>query len=245
MYHEKNIDGPGVSTMRKWWIHYCDYNELPIRTKRKLDRLAKKKRKNGSAIKYTKKWSRFYIAHLRQLLLDNPEYYLDEFTEELMVRTGQLFHPSSVSVVLRKRLGYSLKVYSEVARQRNEAIRSVYKAVLAVIYKYVDQLVFVDKAAKDENASRRSKAWGRVGEDLTLNRWFKEEVRYTLLAAANVNGFIPESCYLKYRNGSEASKTSEGASGTVDQENFADWVEFFYVLTLVKSVLMNQIPSSF
>ena len=43
VYHEKNIDGPGVSTMRKWWIHYCDYNELPIRTKRKLDRLAKKK----------------------------------------------------------------------------------------------------------------------------------------------------------------------------------------------------------
>ena len=71
------------------------------------------------------------------------------------------------------------------------------------------------------------KAWGRVGENLTLNRWFKEEVRYTLLSAANITGLIPESCFLKYRNGSEASKTGEGASGTVDQDSFADWVEFF------------------
>ena len=63
-----------------------------------------------------------------------------------------------------------------------------------------------------------------------INRWFRKEVKYILIAAADINGCIPESCVNYYRN--ESSK--EGASGTVGQEDFETWVEFYLVPLLGK-----------
>ena len=42
--------------------------------------------------------------------------------------------------------------------------------------------------------------------------WFKNEVRYTLIAAADVNGFIPSACHTVMRD----ELLEEGAAGTVD-----------------------------
>ena len=50
-----------------------------------------------------------------------------------------------------------------------------------------------------------------------------------MMGACNITGFLPECCKLHMRSGTQASKTSEGASGTVDQEEFALWIEHFIV----------------
>ena len=149
--------------------------------------------------------------------------------EELYIRTGLLFHPTSVSRVLRKRLGYSLRVYAEVAKQRNGALRELYLACLDVLLDDVKQLLFLDEAAKDRLASRRAKAWGRTGGNFELTKWFLEDFRYMMMGACNITGFLPECCKLHMRSGTQALKTLEGASGTVDQEKFALLIEHFIV----------------
>ena len=216
--------------MEGWYKHYEDHHEFPYITQRFYKDLEKRKsRRKGAPIKFTRKWSPYFIRLLQSILKDHPEFYLDEFVEELYVRSGVLFNPSSVSLVLRKRLGYSLRVYAEVARQRNEAQRQLFLACLRVLVKDVRQMICLDETAKDRNASRRSKAWGRIGEKLAIEKWFEGEIRYTMMGTCDVTGFLAQCCKLHYRSGSEASKTSEGASGTVDQKEFAEWIEDFIV----------------
>jgi len=46
-------------------------------------------------------------------------------------------------------------------------------------------------------------------------------VRYTLIAAANINGFIPSACHTVLRD----QISEEGAAGTVDSDYFLYWVK--------------------
>ena len=81
--------------------------------------------------------------------------------------------------------------------------------------------VFIDETHKDRNASRRRRAWGKQNSGgIALNRWFKNTIQYTMIIAANIDGFIPATCEIFHRN--EAS--DEGAAGTVDRDNFVEWV---------------------
>ena len=54
-----------------------------------------------------------------------------------------------------------------------------------------------------------------------MRRWFKSEVRYTLIGVADVNGFIESACQTYIRD----EISDEGAAGTVTREIFEDWVE--------------------
>ena len=106
---KQQVSCPGKTTLEGWYKHYEDHHEFPYVTQRFYKDLEKRKsRRKGAPIKFTRKWSPYFIKLLQNILRDHPEFYLDEFVEELYVRSGVLFHPSSVSLVLRKRLGYSL-----------------------------------------------------------------------------------------------------------------------------------------
>ena len=63
---------------------------------------------------------------------------------------------------------------------------------------------------------------------LVLNSWYRYEVRYTLIAAADINGFIIPACVTVDRD--EISQ--EGAAGTVNREFFVHWVKEYLCPTL-------------
>ena len=67
-------------------------------------------------------------------------------------------------------------------------------------------------------------AEGEVGggrtREVKLRQWFKNVVRYTLIAAADINGFIEAACETVDRE----ELSEEGAAGTVDREYFIRWV---------------------
>ena len=56
-----------------------------------------------------------------------------------------------------------------------------------------------------------------------IQEWFESVTRYTLIAAADINGFIPAACHTVLRD--EISE--EGAAGTVDGEYFKYWVKYY------------------
>ena len=113
------------------------------------------------------------------------------------------FHSLQSIAFLKEKLGYSLQVCHEAARQRNEFERQQYKTALECLVSHPNQLVFVDETHKDQQASRRRKAWGiRNSGGVTLRRWFASKVRYTMIASMDVDGFIDSTvgCVLRKDN---------------------------------------------
>ena len=53
------------------------------------------------------------------------------------------------------------------------------------------------------------------------HEWFQSVVRYTLIAAADINGFIVSACHTVLRD----TISDEGAAGTVDGDYFLYWVK--------------------
>ena len=214
------------SNIRRWWIFYDKYGETHIIVSKKLQQL--RKRYGSTRVSMNDNT----IHELQRIVDAHPEYYLDELVASVARVCGVLYHPSTISRVLRRKLGYSLQVLQEVATQRNELLRESYRSALRHLLKNghsVSSLVFIDETHKDRSASRRRRGWGkRNSGGLLIRRWFREEVRYTLIAAADINGFVTDACMNFYRNDS----SREGASGTVRREDFERWVEYSLVPTL-------------
>ena len=204
--------------------HYHFYDEMPYETRAFYDSL----RKKGRYFKYgNNMFENTELLNILKVILNNhPEYYLDQFVHDLYKQTHILVSPSSVYRCLYHRLNYRLLAVQEIAKQRNEEDRELFKAALADVLEHPNMLVLVDETHKDKNASRKKRAWGRRGENLELSRWFQDTVRYTLIGVADFDGFISEACCLVRRDNSEAEfTTAEGSAGTVMQERFLQFVK--------------------
>ena len=160
------------------------------------------------------------IRSVKQIVDDHPEYYLDEIQNELCHRMNILLSISALHGILTNKLGYTLQVCYEAAAQRNEGERALYNSALHALTSNVNQLVFVDETHKDRLASRRRRAWGRRNSGgIALIRWFKSSVRYTMIAAMDIDGMIDSSIDCVKRTG------NPDQNDTVDCEHFEFWVE--------------------
>jgi transposase len=89
-------------TLRRWRQHFDLFGEVPAST-------WLRNRKGGTIRrKYSRLVTPVVKAYLQNLIHDTPQLYLDEFSDKIFERTGQLFHPSTVHRLL-KSLGWSLK----------------------------------------------------------------------------------------------------------------------------------------
>ena len=79
-----------------------------------------------------------------------------------------------------------------------------------------ERLVMIDETHKYRNAARRIRGWCKKKSDAENNKWYRNCVRYTLMAAADINGFIVGSCHTALRD----QISNEGAAGTVDASFF-------------------------
>ena len=131
--------------------------------------------------------------YLCSLALSHPELYLDELQEKL-IADGRT--PVSIATISKclKRNSLSLRQLTRVARQRSEIeISNFYQRIEGLD---MEQFVFVDETAKDASSARRRRGWVVKGSDATvIERLVRhEDDRYTLIAALNLDGFIPEAC---------------------------------------------------
>ena len=141
----------------RWWAFYVNWGEIHIVIKERM-KFVRKKYKLGSS-----RMNPTHLEELKRILDVHPEFYLDEFMEELASRTGVYYSISTISRTLRQKLNYSLKVCYERATQQCEALRGCYRSA---VHGYLDNhkdppmLIFIDETHKDKNASRRRRAWG-------------------------------------------------------------------------------------
>jgi hypothetical protein len=156
------------------------------------------------------------------ILNENPEFYLDEIVDAYFKKTKILLHPFTIWRKLMKQ-GYRLKVYSERAKQQNEADRAAYMKALHLIVRNPNQVLLIDETHKDKRSSRRSRAWGRVGHEVVVDKWYHDGKRYTMMGVADVNGFVQSACVC-FRRDELFDDPQGGASGTVNKQVFIDWL---------------------
>ena len=128
-----------------------------------------------------------HSTDLKEIINNNPEYYLDEIAVELVKKVGVYLPFSTFYKTITKRLKYSLQVCYEAAKQRNEMERRRYKEALQIVVKDPRQVLVIDEAHKDKRASRRRRTWGRRNSGgVTLLKWFRSKVRYTMITGISI-----------------------------------------------------------
>ena len=185
--------------------------EKPSETKQKMKKINRLAKKNKATSVVT------IINTLKHIVDEKSELCLEEIAEELAERSNCFLSMSTISRVLKNQVGHSLQVCYENSIQRNELERIRHKEVLRVLVNDVAELFFIDETHKDRNSSRRMRAWGVTNSGgMAMNRWFRSNVRYSLIAAMDINGFIPTILDIVRRDGI----SEEGAAGTVDSAYF-------------------------
>ena len=214
---------PSYSQLKAWKMHFDQYGETPSETRRrhKLENLKFRKRKLSQSSKISVE----LLTCLRQLMIEEPQYFLDEFQEALFVQGGEkwLLSCSTIWSLMVNTLGYTLRLYSAKAKERDENLRNECRACL-MQWQDPSMFVFMDESNRGRNESRKRRAWAPRGQDNSLDEFFNSyasKYTYTLLAAADINGFIFEMTELVRR---EKSSEGDEESGTIDGERFYQYV---------------------
>ena len=211
-----------ISTIRRWWNFFIRYGDTPAVVRRN-----KYRQYHGRYVTRSTSgdWNTTYTTILTQIVDDQPDLYLDEIQNEFITRTGKWFTQSWLWKKLCSECRYSLQVSTDRASQRDEEEREDYLYAIGNLCAHPSQLVYIDETQKDRNSSRRRRQWSRRGVTPFRDAYFvgSHGRRYTMLAAADWNGFIVEACEMIEQRRSNQDENPE--RGTVDRERFRQWVE--------------------
>ena len=215
--------GPSRAILYSWKCHFEEWMEPPVDTAKYLKQHAKTWRMGSTTPR---------VVKLVKAIVDRePELYLDEIQTRVQQTIGVSPSLPTISRILNQMLRYSLRVITEKATQRDCLLRDRFRRDL-VFFSDPALFCWVDETHKDRNASRRRRAWGPRGEDNCVSRFFAgagTDVLYSLLAAADINGFVTSACEIVEKaQGSDMDSTH----GTVDADRFVDWVENYLCPTL-------------
>ena len=171
----------------------------------------------------TQKMTPQSIEKLREILAYDPSLYLDEIQDILRVHNFPVSQ-SAIWQTIRKVLNWTLRIATRRARQRDEEQRQNYTDALFQ-FENPEMFIFLDETDRGRNESRRRRAWAPRGEDNSVNEFFVPEkdaaCTFTMIAAADINGFVPEACELVMRK--EGDSDSDDTRGTINADRFVLW----------------------
>ena len=211
--------GISSSTARRWWDWFVKYGELRYYGRQK----ERKYIRQHNILPHNTKISSEDLDILKGIFDDSPALYLDEITLLFGRRTNKYLSRSTVWNYCTRYLGYTMQSITERSNNVCDLTRSAFLTSLRILLDgRPDMLLMVDESHKDRNASRRRKGWSRRNSGgLVLNAWYRYEVRYTLIGAADINGFVKAACLTVDRD----EISTEGAAGTVNKAFFLHWVK--------------------
>jgi transposase len=211
--------GVSKSTARRWWQSFETTGELPYESKK----FERKMRKECPWLSANANMNDEDLESLKMIVDENPEAYLDEITMHFGRETGKFFHQSTIWKYMKRNLNYTQQSLTRRALQKDEENRWKFQHALALLLQGdPERLIIVDETHTYRSAARRRRGFGRrYSGDANLKEWYKKCVRYTMIAAADINGFIECACQTVDRN----ELSEEGAAGTVDREYFNRYVK--------------------
>jgi transposase len=153
-----------------------------------------------------------------------PDLYLDELQNKLWLRTGALVTVSTIWRALSQKFGYSRKVFSAKAAQRDETARAAFRQTMRAVGD-PSCFVWLDETASSKQAFESRRAWARRGSKVCINKYFSKDgpMNATLLAAADINGFILPMCELVLQKRGDSD--TDATHGTIGQERFEAYIK--------------------
>jgi transposase len=211
------------STVRDWKRFYLMFGCTPA--------VARKRRKKGKHRLYNRKFSPGMKIRLMEIVRTRPHLYLHEIQQRFGETTGVYSSHSAIWKVLHE-LRWSLQQAQFAAAQRDEVARAEHLATLRDVTDDPKQFVFVDETSKDPDDVLRRRAWQPVNNPQHLSRYFTDGsiYSYTMIAAADIEGYVAEACELVRRK--RGPDDADEDAGTIDAERFVHWVEYSLVPTL-------------
>lgn len=206
------------STLRNWKLHFSLTGESPAESRAR--RMKRGKRIHNRLVTHAVK------VELRRIVTERPWMYLEEIREALCVTTGVLLSSATTYRVLSLDLNWSLKRATLAAKERNDIDRDEHLQALYNATNDPTMFIFVDETSKGREDSLRTRHWQPRGEIVPYGEYFNHggnNNRYTMIGAADSNGFISEACDLIRRKANANDVDPE--AGTVDADRFVEWVE--------------------
>ena len=155
---------------------------------------------------------------LKSVVDAEPRLYLDEIQRQLRDHAASSGKKYAMSTIYRTLtdcsadgIGYSLTALRRKASLSSRRERERFLRGIAGIGAHC--LVFVDETHKDRRAARRSRGWSPRGKETNVTEHFAQDMNYTLIAAANIEGIVRDAC--------------EVFDVNVDGEIFCTWFENF------------------
>lgn len=127
------------------------------------------------------------IKFINSLVQQRHCVYLDEIQRELEESRDQ---EVSITTIYRTlcRLNYTRKKVSARALERNELQRNAYMNKIAEVVTNLDQLMFVDEAARNRRTSTRMNGWALLGRKCVQRRFFVRGERFSILPILTIEG---------------------------------------------------------
>ena len=205
-------------TLMRWIAYYHKYGEVPAKSRRHRPTI------KGMRMSGNKAFTTRHTVELKRIVDSQPQLYLDELQKALFHSTGRLFSNSTIWRHLRS-IKYSLKnAVFRAKQQKEEEVNAYHRRINDRLY-HPKQALFIDESAKDQNASRRSRAYAPLGVTPVISSAFVRDFdkRYTLLGACNWEGFVKSACHLVERE--HGSDDTDPTRGTVDAERFEQYLQ--------------------
>jgi hypothetical protein len=204
------------STLSGWLNHYLWWGESPAQTRKN-----KRYKRNGKSKMQPK-----HLAFLKDLVMNESHLYLDEIRDRLHGKFNKYWSTSCIHKSITVHLNFSLQQIQMRAIQASEMERMVYRGLLSD-YDDPAMFVFVDETCVGRNAARRRRHWAPRGGPAPFGwEWFMDENDdgqvYTMIGAADINGFIVDACQPVWRKSGESDRNV--MRGTVTAKYFEDWI---------------------
>ena len=120
-------------------------------------------------------------------------------------------------------MGFSCRKIFEVANQIDYRERCAYRLQILERCFYPEMLVTIDETSKGKGDGCRDRMWLGRGLEPNILRFFGNDVRYSMIAAADCNGFIIPACSVVLRENGDTD--SDSSHGTIGKERFILWVK--------------------
>lgn len=128
------------------------------------------------------------VADLHQLILETPSLFLDEISEWLALYHDQPISTTALHDNLRE-LGLTYKIIRKAAAERDEVARAEWLTHITSTYT-ARQMVVLDESSKDGRTILRKYGRAPCGEDPFTELSLDRGIRYSILPALTVDGYI-------------------------------------------------------
>ena len=114
------------------------------------------------------------LLELKYFVDKDPNLYLDKTVLQFPIKTGKYSCHRTIWNYLHGKLGYSLRVLSDVALQRNKEQEERFMAGLTgKLQGCPECLIVVDKIHLDQNTARRRRGWKKKNSSAENNEWYR------------------------------------------------------------------------